>query len=192
MMQSRLRLPPDGADFCNAPFANTAHRCNHHFAIVLKTEFRSTESGMATQRKIKVLFVCIHNSARSQMAEAFLNQIAGDRFEAQSAGLEPGTLNPLAVEVMKDLGVDISANRTNSVFDFFKNGSLFDYVITVCDGANAERCPVFPGVTSRVHWSFADPAAIEGEWEHRLAATRLIRDEIRSSVISFINQYPVE
>lgn len=143
---------------------------------------------MATQRKIKVLFVCIHNSARSQMAEAFLNQIAGDRFEAQSAGLEPGTLNPLAVEVMKEVGVDISANRTNSVFDFFKNGSLFDYVITVCDGANAERCPVFPGVTIRVHWSFADPAAIEGEWEHRLAATRLIRDEIRDAVASFIHE----
>ena len=146
---------------------------------------------MATQRKIKVLFVCIHNSARSQMAEAFLNQIAGDRFEAQSAGLEPGTLNPLAVEVMKEVGVDISANRTNSVFDFFKNGNLFDYVITVCDGANAERCPVFPGVTSRVYWSFADPAAIDGDWEHRLAETRLIRDEIRTSVISFISENPV-
>jgi arsenate reductase len=147
---------------------------------------------MATQRKIKVLFVCIHNSARSQMAEAFLNQIAGDRFEAQSAGLEPGTLNPLAVEVMKEVGVDISANRTNSVFDFFKNGSLFDYVITVCDGSNAERCPIFPGVTNRIHWSFADPAAIEGEWEHRLAATRLIRDEIRTSMLSFISENPVE
>jgi arsenate reductase len=143
---------------------------------------------MSTPRKLKVLFVCIHNSARSQMAEAFLNQIAGDGFDAQSAGLEPGTLNPLAVEVMKEVGIDISSNRTNSVFDFFKNGSLFDYVITVCDGANAERCPVFPGVTLRVHWSFADPAAVEGEWEHRLVATRLIRDEIRSSVISFINK----
>ena len=150
------------------------------------------ENIMSTQRKTKVLFVCIHNSARSQMAEAFLNQIAGDDFDAQSAGLEPGTLNPLVVEVMKEVGIDISANRTNSVFDFFKNGILFDYVITVCDGANAERCPVFPGVTSRVHWSFADPATIDGEWEHRLAATRLIRDEIRSSVISLVNKCPVE
>jgi len=143
---------------------------------------------MSSQRKIKVLFVCIHNSARSQMAEAFLNQIAGDHFDSQSAGLEPGTLNPLAIEVMKEVGVDISANRTNSVFDFFKNGILFDYVITVCDGANAERCPVFPGVTRRVHWSFADPAGIKGDWEQRLAETRLIRDEIRASVISFINE----
>jgi arsenate reductase len=146
---------------------------------------------MAPQRKIKVLFVCIHNSARSQMAEAFLNQIAGEHFEAQSAGLEPGTLNPLAVEVMKQIGIDISNNQTNSVFDFYKNGSLFDYVITVCDGANAERCPIFPGVTSRINWSFADPAGIEGEWEHRLAGTRLVRDQILTSVLSFISENPV-
>lgn len=145
---------------------------------------------MATQRKIKVLFVCIHNSARSQMAEAFINQLAGDRFEAQSAGFEPGTLNPLAVEVMKEVGMDISGNQTKSVFDFFKNGSLFDYVVTVCDGANAERCPIFPGITKRIHWSFADPAVLGGEWEQMLAATRLIRDEIKASVVSFIRDYP--
>ncbi len=144
---------------------------------------------MATQRKIRVLFVCVHNSARSQMAEAFLNQLAGDRFEAQSAGLEPGTLNPLAVAVMKEVGADISANRTKSVFDFFRSGSLFDYVVTVCDGANAERCPIFPGVTKRLHWSFADPAALAGEWEQMVGATRLIRDEIRAAVTSFIRDY---
>ncbi len=144
---------------------------------------------MATQRKIRVLFVCVHNSARSQMAEAFLNQLAGDRFEAQSAGLEPGTLNPLAVAVMKEVGADISANRTKSVFDFFRSGSLFDYVVTVCDGANAERCPIFPGVTKRLHWSFADPAALAGEWEQMVGATRLIRDEIRAAVASFIRDY---
>ncbi|MBW4053837.1 MAG: arsenate reductase ArsC [Proteobacteria bacterium] len=142
------------------------------------------------QKIIKVLFVCVHNSARSQMAEAFLNQLAGDRFEAQSAGLEPGTLNPLAVEVMKAAGIDISANRTKSVFDFFKKGNLFDYVITVCDGANAERCPVFPGVTKRVQWSFADPAALGGEWEQRVAATGLIRDEIKAAVVAFITEHP--
>jgi len=144
---------------------------------------------MTTQRKIKVLFVCVHNSARSQMAEAFLNQLAGDRFEAQSAGLEPGTLNPLAVEAMKTAGKDISANRTKSVFDFFKKGNLFDYVITVCDGANAERCPVFPGVTKRIQWSFADPAVLEGEWEQKLTATGLIRDGIRAAVVSFITEH---
>jgi arsenate reductase len=132
---------------------------------------------MATKKKIKVLFVCVHNSARSQMAEAFLNQLAGDRFEAQSAGLEPGTLNPLAVEVMYEVGINIAVNRTKSVFDIFRSGSLFDYVITVCDGANAERCPVFPGFAKRIHWCFVDPAALEGDWEQRLVATRLIRDD---------------
>ena len=145
---------------------------------------------MTTPRKIKVLFVCIHNSARSQMAEAFLNTLAGDRFEAQSAGFEPGTLSPLAVEVMREAGVDIAANRTKSVFDFFKNGSLFDYVVTVCDGASAEKCPIFPGVTKRIHWSFADPAAFNGEWEQRLETTRLIRDEIKAAVVSFIREFP--
>jgi arsenate reductase (thioredoxin) len=145
---------------------------------------------MAT-KKIKVLFVCVHNSARSQMAEAFLNQLAGDRFDAQSAGLEPGTLNLLAVEVMKLAGVDISANLTKSAFDFYKNGILFDYVVTVCDSANSERCPVFPGITKRIQWSFADPAALKGEWELKLAATGLIRDEIRAAVVSFINEYTV-
>jgi len=143
---------------------------------------------MTTQNKIKVLFVCIHNSARSQMAEAFLNRLAGVRFEAQSAGLEPGTLNPLAVEVMKAVGIDISTNLTKSVFDLYKNGSLFDYVITVCDGANAERCPVFPGITKRIQWSFADPANLEGELEQQLDATCQIRDEIRATVVSFIQE----
>jgi len=145
---------------------------------------------MALERKIKVLFVCVHNSARSQMAEGFLNRLAGDRFEAQSAGLEPGALNPLAVEVMQEVGIDISANLTKSVFDYFKKGSLFDYVITVCDGAKAERCPIFPGVTKRMHWNFADPAAFEGELEQRLDATRQVRDEIRAFVLSFVNDHP--
>lgn len=145
---------------------------------------------MALKRKIRVLFVCVHNSARSQMAEGFLNQLAGDRFEAQSAGLEPGTLNPLAVEVMQEMGIDISANLTKSVFDYFKKGSLFDYVITVCDGAKAERCPIFPGVTNRVHWDFADPAAFQGDPAQRLDATRLVRDEIRAAVLSFVNDHP--
>ena len=138
------------------------------------------------EKKVKVLFVCVHNSARSQMAEAFLTQLAGNRFEAHSAGLEPGTLNPLAVEAMAESGIDISANRTKSVFDFFKNGAMFNYVITVCDGASAERCPIFPGITSRMHWSFADPAALEGSHGERLAETRRIRDEIRAAVVAFI------
>jgi arsenate reductase len=140
------------------------------------------------ERKIKVLFVCIHNSARSQIAEALLKKIGDDRFEAFSAGLEPGTLNPLAVEVMRELGADISANQTKSVFDFFTSGTLFDYVITVCDGASAEKCPIFPGITKRIHWSFEDPAALEGDHEAKLAAARKIRDEIQAAVQDFVKQ----
>lgn len=140
------------------------------------------------EKKIRVLFVCVHNSARSQMAEAFLNHLAGDRFEAHSAGLEPGTLNPLAIEAMAEAGIDISANQTKSAYDFFKRGAMFNHVVTVCDGANAERCPIFPGLTARLHWSFADPAALEGTHEEKLVATRRIRDEIREAVVSFINE----
>jgi arsenate reductase (thioredoxin) len=132
--------------------------------------------------KQKVLFICVHNSARSHMAEAFLNDICSDNFEAHSAGLEPGTLNPLAVEVMREIGIDISHKRTQSVFDVFKSGELFAYMITVCDETSAERCPVFPGVTTRLHWSFPDPAAITGTRNDRLAGTRRIRDQIRARI----------
>jgi arsenate reductase len=125
-----------------------------------------------------VLFICVHNSARSQMAEAFLSEICGVQFEAHSAGLDPGTLNPLAVEAMREIGIDISQKQTQSLFDVFKTGELFSYVITVCDEASAERCPIFPGVTRRLHWSFADPSALTGTQEERLAGTRKIRDEI--------------
>ena len=132
--------------------------------------------------KQKVLFICVHNSARSQMAEAFLNLACPDSFEAHSAGLEPGTLNPLAVETMKEIGLDISGKKTQSVFDVFKTGEFFPYVITVCDESSADRCPIFPGVTKRLHWSFADPAALTGSREERLQATRKIRDQIRARI----------
>jgi arsenate reductase (thioredoxin) len=129
--------------------------------------------------KKKVLFVCIHNSARSQMAEAFLNQICGEAFEAHSAGIEPGTLNPLVVAAMQEIGLDISGHKTKSVFDFVKSGNLFAYVITVCDEASAERCPIFPGVTTRLHWSFPDPSAFSGTREEQLQNVREVRDAIQ-------------
>jgi arsenate reductase len=132
--------------------------------------------------KQKVLFICVHNSARSQMAEAFLNNICGDHFDAQSAGLEPGKINPLAVEAMREIGIDISQKKTQSVFDVFKSGELFAYVITVCDETSAERCPIFPGVTRRLHWSFPDPSTLSGTQEERLADTRKIRDQIRARI----------
>ncbi len=110
--------------------------------------------------KPKVLFICVHNSARSQMAEAFLGDVCGAEFEVQSAGLEPGTLNPLVVEVMREVGLDISKNKTQAVFDVFKSGQLFTYVITVCSEAEAGGCPIFPGPTQRLHWPFPDPSRV--------------------------------
>jgi arsenate reductase len=132
--------------------------------------------------KKKVLFVCIHNSARSQMAEAFLNQICGNEFEAHSAGIEPGKLNPVVVEAMKEIGIDISGNRTKSVFDFIKAGQLFSHVITVCDETSAERCPIFPGVTTRLHWGFPDPSAFSGTHDEKVARTREVRDTIQKKI----------
>jgi arsenate reductase len=132
--------------------------------------------------KKNVLFVCIHNSARSQMAEAFLKRACGGEFEVFSAGLEPGKLNPLVVEVMKEAGIDISGNATKAVSDMVKSGKVFSYVITVCDETSAERCPVFPGGTKRLHWGFKDPSGFSGTEEERLGRTREIRDEINAKV----------
>jgi len=136
-------------------------------------------------KKQKVLFVCIHNSARSQMAEAWLNYFYGDRFEAKSAGLEPGSLNPLVVMVMEEVGIDISRNRTKSVFDMIKSGELFSWVITVCDESSAERCPIFPGPVQRLHWSFPDPALLTGTFEEKKEQVRIIRNNIREKVRSW-------
>ena len=140
---------------------------------------------MDTER-IKVLFVCIHNSARSQMAEAFLKEIAGDIFEVSSAGIEAGKLNPLAVTAVSNIGIDISVNKSKSVLEFFKAGLSFDYVITVCDEAGGERCPIFPGVCKRLHWAIPDPSAATGTYNERLRRTRQVRDEIEKRVIGFL------
>ncbi len=139
--------------------------------------------------KKRVLFVCVHNSARSQMAEAFLNALAGDRFEAHSAGLEPGVLNPLAVEVMKEIGIDISQKQTKSAFDLFKKGELFSYVVTVCDAASAETCPIFPGLVAKtIHWSFEDPSAFEGTYGERLEKTRRVRDAVKQKIKEWLKE----
>src|SRR5256885_6903667 len=130
----------------------------------------------------KVLFICIHNSARSPMAEAFLNQICGEQFEAHSAGLEPGKLNPIVVEAMQEIGIDISRNQTKAVFDIYKSGQSFAYVVTVCDETSAERCPIFPGITNRLHWGFPDPSALQATHDKKLARTRQIRDTIKAKL----------
>jgi arsenate reductase len=132
--------------------------------------------------KEKVLFVCIHNSARSVMAEAFVNQLCGDRFEAQSAGIEPGKLNPTVAQVMSEIGIDVSGHQPRAVADVIASGQQFAFAITVCDEASAERCPVFPGATQRRHMGFPDPSALQGTPEAKLAATRAIRDNIKAHI----------
>jgi arsenate reductase len=114
------------------------------------------------------------------MAEAFLNQMCGDTFEAQSAGIEPGKLNPVVVKAMREVGIDISRNQTKAVAGFLEQS--FDYVVTVCDETSAERCPVFPGQTKRMHWGFPDPSSFQGTHEEKLAGTRKVRDTIRAKI----------
>ena len=131
----------------------------------------------------RVLFLCTGNSARSQMAEGLLREMAGDRFEVASAGVSPSKVRPEAVEAMREIDVDISNHRSKSVDEFI--GQEFDFVITVCDNAN-EQCPVFPGDTKRIHWSFDDPAAFEGDEHARLNVFRRVRDQIRDRLRSFV------
>jgi arsenate reductase len=132
--------------------------------------------------KQNVLFICVHNSARSQMAEAWLNRICGDYFAAQSAGLEPGTINPLVVEVMSEAGIDLSEKKTQAVFDVWKSGKMFAYVVTVCADAEAKGCPIFPGIATRLRWPFPDPSLATGTHEEKLAQVRRIRDDIRARI----------
>jgi len=131
----------------------------------------------------RVLILCTGNSARSQMAEGLLRDIAGDRFEVASAGVAPAQVRPEAITVMRELSIDISQHRSKSVDEFANQD--FDYVITVCDNAN-EQCPVFPGNTKRIHWSFIDPAAARGDEESRLRVFREVRDEILGQLRLFV------
>ena len=135
-------------------------------------------------KKPKVLFICVHNSARSQMAAAFLKQICPNDFEAHSAGLARGEINPLAVQVMAEVGIDISANTTQAVFDVWKSGMMFSFVIRVCSEAEAENraCPIFPAPTKRLSWPFPDPTKFEGSKGARLEQMRLLRDAIEKRI----------
>lgn len=133
--------------------------------------------------KKRVLILCTGNSARSQMAEGLLRHDGGSKFDVFSAGVEASFVRPQAVKVMSEIGIDISNHRSKSVEEFL--GQEFDYVITVCDNAN-ERCPIFPGKTERIHWSFDDPAAAVGEEEVILETFRRVRDEIREKLHAFI------
>ncbi len=136
----------------------------------------------------KVLFLCVHNSARSQIAEAYLRQFGGDGFQVESAGLEPGKLNPVVVRALAEEGIDISEKKTQSVFELYKAGRRYDYVITVCSREAADRCPIFPGITQRLHWPFPDPSTFTGTEAEVLGQVREVRDAIREKVRDFARQ----
>ena len=139
--------------------------------------------------KPRVLFLCTANTARSQMAEAFLRELAGDRYEAYSAGLEAHGINPLAVQVMDERGIDISGQRSKPLSEYM--GQVhFGYLITVCDRAERE-CPIFPGMGLRLHWSLPDPAAAAGTEEERLQVFRDVRDELEAKVRAWIDEQAV-
>ena len=127
----------------------------------------------------KVLFLCTGNSARSQMAEGYLRSVAGDRFEAMSAGLEPKGLNPLAVEAMREIGIDISRQKSKDVVTLL--GQHVPYVVTVCDNAK-EQCPIFPGTWKFLHWSLEDPAAATGTHDEKLSVFRRVRDQLSEHI----------
>jgi arsenate reductase len=140
------------------------------------------------KEKRQVLFICAHNSGRSQMAEAFLNKLAGDRFHAESAGLEPKPINPLVIEGMREIGYNLDAHTSDSVFEFFKEGRLYNFVIAVCDNETEAKCPLFAGVVKRLHWPFPDPEKLTGSHEEKLAGLRKIRDDIQSKITDWIKE----
>mgnify|MGYP006299524291 CR=1 FL=1 len=150
---------------------------------------KKKEVEMDPEEKRKVLFICVHNTARSQMAEAYLRQFGGDLFVVESAGLTPGTLNPYVVEAMKQDGIDISNKVPQSVFDLYKAGRTYTYVITVCSREAEEGCPVFPGPVRRLSWPFPDPSRFEGTEEEILRQTIEVRNVIKEEVRQFIEHY---
>ena len=137
--------------------------------------------------KKRVMFICIHNSGRSQMGEAFVRHFAGDRFEVHSAGIEAGNLNPLVVKAMEEVGVPMEGHYSKKASEYIERGEQFDYVITVCDETNAERCPMFPGKFIRMHWGFPDPSALTGTDAEKLAGIRPIRDAIEKKVKEWLS-----
>ncbi len=138
--------------------------------------------------KKRVLFLCMHNSARSQMAEAYLNKFGSDFFEVESAGFQPAPINPLVIEAMLEEGIDISSNPTKAVFDLFKAGHIFHYVIRVCNIAAQEQCPIFPSMAEMIDWSFDDPSTFTGTHEEKLEKVRQVREQIKAQVKQFTGQ----
>ena len=137
----------------------------------------------------KVLFICVHNSARSQMAEEFLKKLGKDKFEVESAGFEPKEINPYVVEVMKEEGIDLSSKKPQSVFELVKEQKFYGYVITVCDKSREKECPVFMGTPKRLHWNLKNPEDYTGTDEEILKKVKNLKEQIKELVIEFIEEY---
>lgn len=137
--------------------------------------------------KNNALFICVHNSARSQMAEAYVRLLSNGEIDVESAGFEPTEINPLVIEVMKEEGIDLANKKTQSVFDLFKQGKTYRFVVTVCGDSRGGQCPIFPGVTHRLHLPFPDPAALTGTDEEQLEKIRDIRDGIKKLMQDFVS-----
>jgi arsenate reductase len=137
---------------------------------------------------MRILVICVHNAARSQMAEAYLWRESGGRIVVESAGLEPGRLNPHVVRVLREDGIDIEGKPTQNVFDLYRAGRRFTHVITVCSKEAAERCPIFPGTHQRLFWPFPDPAGFTGSDQDVMQKVREVRDEIREKVRAFLRE----
>jgi arsenate reductase (thioredoxin) len=156
----------------------------------MKYEFANHDDHeVSKMKKPKVLFLCTHNSARSQMAEAFLRKFAGDRFDAYSAGFEPTELHPFTKRVMEEIGFDMSGHQAKALKQFLGR-TLFTYLITVCQ-RKEDECPIFPGTSIRLDWSFEDPDAFEGSEEEKLAKFRETRDKMGLQIQSWLNQMPL-
>ena len=138
---------------------------------------------------VSVLCLCVHNSARSQMAEAYFRKFGGDVFEVESAGLEPGKLNPFVVRALSEEGIDISGKNTQDVFLLFKAGKTYRYVVTVCSQEAADRCPIFPGRSEKLHWPFPDPSTFTGTDDEIMTGVRAVRDAIREKVRGFVADF---
>lgn len=148
----------------------------------------SVEKEISMVSRQRIMFVCIHNSARSQMCEAFVRHFAADRFEVHSSGIESGKLNPLVVQAMAEIGLSMEGHHAKRAQEYIDRKEEFDYVVTVCDESSAERCPMFPGKHQRLHWGFPDPSAIQGTDEEKLVGIRVIRDAIKTKVESWLDQ----
>lgn len=140
-------------------------------------------------RKIKVLFICIHNSARSQMAEEFLRLLSGEKFEVESAGFEATEINPLVIQAMQEEGIDLTGKKTQSVFNLYNEKKFFGYVVTVCNKAKESDCPIFPGNPVKIHWDLENPEDFIGTEEEKIEMVRELRDRIKQMVQQFIHEF---